>query len=207
MTRILYRQHQKHGQKQGSITMRKMSFAALSAASLLLAGCGGASDTAKESGSSETASTDGASGPPAGWNAADACAVVDKAKMAAIVGKPVSEASLGLVHVSSGADATTSECSYIMEDGDRASVMLRWSPIADNSEGAINLARNGAKQTIEAFGGTIENVDGLGKSAFWIGKTDTMNVFIGEDKFVIITLPGGSASKEQATTLARQLGA
>lgn len=187
--------------------MKKMPFIAILTGSLLLAGCGGASDTAKDGGSSETASADAGSGPPAGWNAADACSVVDKAKMAAITGKPVGETSLGLVHVSSGSDATTSECSYIMEDGGRASVMLRWSPIGDNSEGAMKLARNGSKQTIEAFGGTIEDVTGLGKSAFWIGKTDTMNVFIGEDKFVIITLPSSPASKEQATTLARQLGA
>lgn len=187
--------------------MKKMSLIAVTATSLLLAGCDGAAGTGKNGGSSETASADSKAGPPTGWNAADACSVVDKARMAAITGKPVSEASLGLVHVSSGSDATTSECSYIMEDGGRASVMLRWSPIADNSEGAMNLARNGAKQTIEAFGGTLENVDGLGKSAFWIDKTDTMNLFIGEDKFVIITLPSNPASKEQATTLARQLGA
>jgi hypothetical protein len=85
--------------------------------------------------------------------------------------------------------------------------MLRWSPIDDNTPEAMAAAQNTSKQTIEAFGGTIETVEGLGKSAFWIGKTDTMNVFIGDDKFAIITLPSNPASKEQATTLARELGA
>jgi hypothetical protein len=34
-----------------------------------------------------------------------------------------------------------------------------------------------------------------------------MNVFIGDDKFAIITLPSSPSSKEQAIALARQLGA
>lgn len=158
--------------------MKKLSFIALVAGSLTLASCGGSSDSAKPG--EQTDAKDG-SGAPAGWNAADACSVVDKARMAATAGKPVSEANLGLVHESSGgSDATTSECSYIMEDGSRASVMLRWSPIDDNTPEAMAAARDTSKQTIEAFGGTIETVEGLGKSAFWIGKTDTMNVFIGD---------------------------
>ena len=185
--------------------MKTLTVMTFVTASLMLAGCGGPSDAAKQD---EQAGAASGGGAPQGWNAADACAVVDKAKMAATAGKPVSEATLGLVHESSGgSDATTSECSYIMEDGSRASVMLRWSPIDDNTPEAMAAAQNTSKQTIEAFGGTIETVEGLGKSAFWIGKTDTMNVFIGDDKFAIITLPSNPASKEQATTLARELGA
>lgn len=187
--------------------MTKTTFIIVAASTMLLTGCGGSSNTQQGNGTGEMASAESPSGPPAGWNSANACAVVDKAKMTAVTGKSVSETSLGLVHVGTGTEATTSECSYVMDDGNHASVMLRWSPINDNSEGAINLARNGAKQTIEAFGGTIDNVDGLGKAAFWIGKTDTMNIFIGEDKFAVITMPHSPSSKEQATTLAHQLGA
>lgn len=186
--------------------MKKMSFIAVSTVSLLLAGCGGATKNGQEGRSSKTAGAGGASGAPSGWNAADACAVVDKAKMAVAAGKPVSEASLGLVHESSGADAATSECSYIMADGSRGSVMLRWSPINDNTQGAIDTARNSMKETVGAFGSTVETVDGVGKGAFWIGKTDTLNVFIGEDRFAIITLPSGSSTKDRAIALARQLG-
>ena len=184
--------------------MKTLPFIALIAASLTLAGCG-RSDSAKPG---EQSAAKDAGAAPTGWNAADACSVVDKAKMAAAVGKPVSEASLGLVHVGSGgSDATTSECSYIMADGERASVQLRWSPISDNTPEAMTAARKTSEQTIAAFGGTVEAVEGLGKSAFWIGKIDAMNVFIGDDKFAIITLPSSPTSKDQATALARQLGA
>jgi len=185
--------------------MKMTKFVIGLAASLTLAGCGGSTESAKQG---EDAVAGGGTAAPAGWNAADACSVVDKAKMAATAGKPVSEASLGLVHVSSGgSDATTSECSYIMEDGTRASVMLRWSPIGDNTPEAMTTALNTSKQAAEAFGGSVEAVAGLGKSAFWIGKIDAMNVFIGDDKFAIITLPSSPSSKEQATKLARDLGA
>lgn len=37
--------------------------------------------------------------------------------------------------------------------------------------------------------------------------TKSLNVFIGEDKFAIITVPASDASKEQAVALARKLGA
>lgn len=185
--------------------MKTLSFVALFAGSLTLAGCGGSPDSTKQG---EQADAKRGVAAPAGWNAADACSVVDKAKMAATTGKPVSEASLGLVHVSSGGgDATTSECSYIMEDGSRASVMLRWSPIGDNTPEAMATALSASKQSVEAFGGTADPVEGLGKSAFWVDKIDAMNVFIGDDKFAIITLPSNPKSKAQATALARDLGA
>lgn len=183
--------------------MNKLSFTALLTGSLALAACGQSGDAAK---TGERADAKGAA--PSGWNAADACAMVDKAKMAATAGKPVSEATLGLVHTSSGGgDATTSECSYIMEDGSRASVMLRWSPINDNTPETMALAFKTSKQAAEPFGGTVEAVEGLGKSAFWTAKIDSMSVFIGDDKFAIITLPSNPSSKEQATALARDLGA
>jgi len=176
---------------------------ALVAGSLALAGCGQSGDTAKPG---EQADAKGAA--PSDWNAADACAMVDKAKMAKTAGKPVAETSLGLVHVSGGGgDATTSECSYIMEDGSRASVQLRWSPIDDNTPDTMALAMNAAKQSAEAFGATVEPVDGLGKSAFWTAKIDSLGVFIGDDKFAVITLPTSPSSKEQALALARDLGA
>ncbi|UKK84845.1 hypothetical protein L7H23_01700 [Sphingopyxis sp. BSN-002] len=176
---------------------------ALVAGSLALAGCGQSGDAAK---TGERADAKGAA--PADWNAADACAMVDKAKMAKTAGKPVAEASLGLVHVSSGGgDATTSECSYIMEDGSRATVLLRWSPISDNTPEAMALTLKTTKESSEAFGATVEPVEGLGKSAFWTAKIDSLGVFIGDDKFAVITLPSSPSSKEQALALARDLGA
>lgn len=183
--------------------MKTYSWTLVLAGALALSGCGQSGDAAK---TGEQA--DGKAAAPAGWNAADACAVVDKAKMAATAGKPVSEATVGLVHVSSGGgDATTSECSYIFEDGSRGSVMLRWSPIGDNTPDSMALALNTTRQTSEAFGAKVEVVEGLGKSAFWIDKMASMNVFIDDAKFAIITLPTSPSAKEQATKLARDLGA
>ena len=55
--------------------------------------------------------------------------------------------------------------------------------------------------------GHVETVGGLGKAAFWAAMTKSLNVFIGEDKFAIITVPASDASKEQAVALAHKLGA
>lgn len=171
----------------------------LSAAALvLLSACG--------SGDGSSATGDGAKAP-AGWNAADACSVVDKDKMASAIGKQVSDASLALVNESDGTTAATSECSYIFADGSRGSVMLRWSPIGDNSEGTINQTRNTLQQTAGAFGATVETIDGLGKAALWTPQTGSLNVFIDDQKFAIINVPASAGAKEQATGLARKLGA
>ena len=178
------------------------------AASLTLAGCGGeAADKGGGAGMASSAAAKSGTAPPRDWNAADACAVVDKAAMSAILGQAVTETRLGNVSQSDGATAVTSECSYQLADGGSATLMLRWSPIGDNSEGSINLTRNGLEQTLKGFGGHVETIDGLGKAAFWAGMTKSLNVFIGEDKFAIITVPASEASKEQAVALARKLGA
>lgn len=145
--------------------------------------------------------------PPADWKATDACAVIDKAAMAALVGKLVAETSLNLVHDSDGTTAATSQCTYALTDGGQASLMMRWSPIADNSAGAINLARNGLQETLKGFGMSLETIDGLGKAAFWADRAGQLNVFIGEDKFVIVSMPVGPAAKAHAIALARKLGA
>ena len=178
------------------------------AASLTLAGCGGeAADKGDGAGKASSAAAKSGTAPPHDWNAADACAVVDKAAMSAILGQAVTETRLGNVSKSDGATAVTSECSYQLADGGSATLMLRWSPIGDNSEGSINLTRNGLEQTLKGFGGHVETIEGLGKAAFWAAMTKSLNVFIGENKFAIITVPAGTASKEQAVALAHKLGA
>lgn len=183
---------------------RSMMLAAV-AASLTLAGCDG--EPADKSDSASAAAAKSGRAPPRDWNAADACAVVDKAAMSAILGQAVTETRLDNVSQSDGATAVTSECSYQLADGGSATLMLRWSPIGDNSEGSINLTRNGLEQTLKGFGGHVETVGGLGKAAFWAAMTKSLNVFVGEDKFAIITVPASDASKEQAVALAHKLGA
>ncbi|MGA9659706.1 MAG: hypothetical protein WBQ60_11480 [Asticcacaulis sp.] len=183
---------------------------ALLSTALLITGCNKTSGDApanSQAPGGNVATAAGGKSPPVDFMATDACAVVDKAAMAAIVGQAVSETHLGMVSESDGTSAATSECKYTLSNGDEASVMLRWSPIDDNTEESINLTRNSMEQTLKAFGGKVEVIDGLGKAAFWAGMSRSLNVFIGEDKFAIITIPGGTEAKDQATQLAHKLGA
>lgn len=145
--------------------------------------------------------------PPPDWNATNACRVIDGAAMARILGQSVTATSLHHVSQSDGTTAATSECSYRLANGGAVSVMLRWSPIGDNSAGSINLTRTGLEQALKGFGGHVETIDSLGKAAFWAGMTKSLNLFIGEDKFAIITLPASASAKEQAVAIAHMLGA
>lgn len=167
-----------------------------------VSGCGG------EGNNSAPSSTQSSGGkkPPAAWNAVDACSVIDGAAYGSFIGKAVASTSLALVRESDGTTAATSECTYELVEGGRSSIMLRWSPINDNSEGAINEARNGLTATAKAFNGNVETVDGLGKAAYWVALTNSLNVFIGEDKFAIINVPTSPTARDQAIAIARKLG-
>jgi hypothetical protein len=176
-------------------------FVAALAGLALLSACGGEGD------SKTTSNSGGGKKPPAGWNAVDACSVIDGAAYGGFIGKNVASTSLALARESDGTTAATSECTYELSEGGRSSIMLRWSPINDNTEGAINEARNGLTATVKAFNGKLETVDGLGKAAYWVALTNSLNVFIGEDKFVIINVPASDTARDQAIAIAKKLGA
>ncbi len=79
-----------------------------------------------------------AGGMPANWKATDACSIVDKAEMGEVMKSEVTDATRSRWCMSrASAAAGTSECSYILADGGRASVMTRWSPINDNTAESI----------------------------------------------------------------------
>ena len=185
--------------------IKKRDLAVLAVASLI-SGCGG---NTSETSTTEVAKTtvNAGSALPSGWTKPDACAVVDKATFAAVSGMPVGVSELRMVHTADGTTAATSECVFTTADGGNYSLMLRWSPINDNTEGAINEMRSGLVSLTKALGGTVEEVQKVGKAAFWVSKTSSLNVFIGEDRLAIINMPGGDAAKEKAITLARKLGA
>ena len=187
--------------------MKTSSALAICIGTLITTGCGDSTGSQSNGDSNIVAAAPAGGAPPGNWNATDACSVIGKATLAEIIGQPVTETSLTLVHESDGTTAATSQCTYRLTDGGQATLMMRWSPIADNSEGAINLARNGLEETLKAFGKSLETIDGLGKAAFWAGLAGQLNVFIGEDKFVIISIPPGPAAKDHAVALARKLGA
>ena len=171
----------------------------------VLSACGG--DRGDGNTAATSASTSGGKKPPANWNAVDACKVIDGATYGGFVGKTVKSTSLALERESDGVTAATSQCSYELSDGQRVTIMLRWSPINDNTEGAINAARDGLNATVKAFNGKVESVDGLGKAAYWVEIANSLNVFIGEDKFAIISVPASPSARDQAIAIARKLGA
>jgi len=171
---------------------------------LMLAGCGG---TGTDNSSTAQAASTG--GMPSNWKATDACSIVDKAAIETVLGTKVTESALAGVHEpsASAGDAATSECTYILADG-RASVMTRWSPIADNTKEAIDLSRNTMNATLKGFGGgTVEEIAGLGKASLWVEKVGQLQSFIGEDRMVLITVPSGAGAKDKAIALARKAGA
>ncbi len=172
-----------------------MTAIALTASIMMLSACGSDGDAATE-GAAETAATTN------DWDATDACALLDKAAVGAALNDPVTETSLAFVNQASGPNAATSECTYRLTSGGTATLMARRSPIADNTPEAIAIARKGTQETLAAFGdATIEDVDGLGKAAFYVPRVSQMNVFIDDDKFVILTLGTAPAATAKATAV------
>lgn len=173
---------------------------------LLLAGCDGTGGSS--TGNSSTAATNDTKVATGGWDATDACALLDKAALGAALKDQVTEASLGLVHQASGAEAATSECNYLLASGGRASFMARNSPIADNTDGSIAAARKATQQSVSAFTDKkVEDVPGLGKAAFFVPGINQLNVFIDERRFVILTISGApdATAKETAVGLVRDI--
>lgn len=173
-----------------------------------LAGCGESSNT--QSGGAESSGKGGAAA--AGWNAADACSILDKAAVGAALGQDVKETRLGFVHEAGTADAATSECSYIGADGSTlVSAMTRWSPINDNNQASIDGTRNAAASALKAFSDKkIEDIPALGKAAFIIPGIDALTVFIDDARMITVTVqkvPDGGSGKDIAIALAKKAGA
>lgn len=168
---------------------------------LPLAACGGSGAGNSAAGEEKVADAGGSS---ASWKATDACSIIDKAEMGAAIKVEVTETSLALVNEANGPNAATSECTYLLKDGGRASVMTRWSPINDNTDDAIKMARSTLTETVKAFGKTIEEVPGVGKAAFFVPGINQLNVYLDDARMMIITVPGGAEGKDQAIALAKQ---
>lgn len=189
---------------------KQMGLTAIAGLSLLaLAGCGksGGSD----GGGAATQGATSADGR-AGWNAADACAILDKAVVAEILKQPVTEAQLSLVNEAGSATAATSQCVYVgAEGGSVATLMTRWSPINDNTAEAIATARSVTAAAIKPFSDKpLEDVPGLGKAAFLAVPISQLNVFIDDARMIVVTaekVPDGANGKDIAIALAKKAGA
>ncbi|MFM5908006.1 MAG: hypothetical protein ACKOPO_10555 [Novosphingobium sp.] len=164
-----------------------------------LAGCGGSGKTDGSSGGNAAGAAAAAE-----WDATDACSLLDKGVLGAALKDTVTEASVGLVHEASGPEAATSDCTYILAGGGRASLLSRNSPIADNSAEAIALARKTTQEAIAPFTDKkVEDVPGLGKAAFFVPGINQMNVFLDDRRFVILTI--GTAPNDTAKATAVDL--
>ena len=168
----------------------------------MLAGCGGgAKKEAAGGGETKVAAADG-------WDASDACALLDKAAVGEALKDPVTEATLGLVNKADGANAATSECTYLLASGGRATFMARKSPIADKTPEAIAQARSATAQTVAAFTDKpVEDVPGLGKGAFFVPGINALNIFLDDSRFVILTIGTAprDSGKEVAVALAGKI--
>lgn len=139
--------------------MQKRMIFALGSA-LALAACGSSEDKGK----GETSNL-----AESGWDAADACKLLDKADVGAALGDTVTETSLAFVHQPNGAEAATSECTYTLKRGGTVTLMTRRSPIADNTPEAIAQTRKATETATGALSDKpVEDVPGLGKAAFFV---------------------------------------
>lgn len=165
----------------------------------LLAGCGGAQ------GDGKTADGGGKGGAAlADWDATDACARLDKAALGAALGDTVTETDLSFVHhAMGGGDAATSRCTYTLASGGRAKLATRNSPINDNTPASMALMRKTAEEALALVGydKTIEDVPGLGKSAFFVPAMNEMSVFLDDARYVELSIDGPPPEKvKQITT-------
>ena len=176
-----------------------------------LAGCGekAAQDTKSEDGAAVSAET---GGMPSDWKATDACSIVDKSVVAAVMKTEIPESRVSLVHKPNGAEAATSTCNYLRGDGASvASLQVRWSPISDNTPETMALTKKTTFETMNAFTeAKVEDVPNLGISAFLVPRFDQLTVFIDKARMIMVTVekvPDGASGKDIAIELARKAGA
>ncbi len=156
-----------------------------------LAGCGG-----DEGGADATASAPAASG----WDATQACAMLDPAKLSALTGMAFETAKLTPMASMSENTAATSMCNYNGAGGAMATVLTREAPYDDATPEAIEKSR-----TANGLMEPAEDVPGLGKAALWRAApmAKTLQVFYDERRSVVVTLAGRDATLEQASAVAR----
>lgn len=184
--------------------MRTGSGAVLAVA-LLLAACGNkGSDAAKDGGSGSTGGGFAAL-PASGWKVLDACATLDKAKVAAATGTTVASAMLGAVNEGKGGMASLSTCTYALGNGGSVGVLLRESP--DDNDPVV--PANYVSQS-ESMGMKLEPVTGVGAGAFWADGLKSLQVFVDKRRYTAInysTPPAGTDAKAALTQIAHALGA
>lgn len=169
---------------------------------VLLAGCGSGDKPAGSSGSTG-GGIPAALGVGSGWKVLDACATLDKAKVAAATGAAVTATTLGGVNEGKGGMASLSTCTYALDNGGSIGVLIRESP--DDNEPPADYVKQSAD-----MGMKLEPVSGVGQTAFWSDGLDSLQVFVDKRRYTAInysTPPKGADAKAVATKIAHDLGA
>lgn len=166
---------------------RMMIMAALAAG---VAGCG-VDDSAESGTSAPTAS---------GWDATQACAMLDVGKLSGLTGMAFETAKLTPMSPMTDNTAATSMCQYSGAGGAMATVLTREAPYDDATPEEIEKSR-----TADGSMEPAEDVPGLGKAALWRAApmAKTLQVFYDERRSVVVTLVGRDATLEQASAVAR----
>jgi len=126
----------------------------------------------------------------------DACALLTRADVEAIAGRPMAEGAKPPMVPPASADVTVSMCSWTTPDGDDPiGVSVRVSKKGD-SEPAY------ARQAAVDGGMKVEDVAGVGDVAFWTGIQ--LQVFRGKNVQLIVNIMGHSGAKEKAVLAARK---
>ena len=133
----------------------------------------------------------------------DACAMLSKTDVEAILGERVDDPQPGNNTPGTKDTAAVSECKYETagKPPKRVSLLARVSPVADNTPEAINQVR----ETLKKTGIAPLDIKDLGDVAFW-GRNQ-LNVFIGGNRYLIISVSGfdnDSAALKKAKALAQK---
>ena len=129
-------------------------------------------------------------------SAADACALITKAEMETIAGRPMSAGAPPTVVPPKSPDVTFTQCSWPTADGDNPiGIGVRISKKGDGEPGY-------ARQVAVDSGFKVEDVAGLGDVAFWTGIQ--LQVFRGKDLQLVVNIMGHRDGKEKAIQVARK---
>jgi hypothetical protein len=128
--------------------------------------------------------------------AVDACALLTKAEVEAIAGRPMSKGAPPPALPPASADVTFTQCSWPTADGDNPiGISVRISKKGDSAPAY-------ARQTAIDSGFKVEDVSGLGDLAFWNGIQ--LQVFRGKDLQLVVNIMGHADGKEKAIQVARK---
>jgi len=139
----------------------------------------------------------------------DACTLITKADVAAIMGQPYQDGQHGLENDGSGGTAVFSECRFALaaDPFTKVSVFVRRSPVNDNTPSAIEQDRQSMR---ENFNATLRDVAGVGDVAFWAVYPSgrQLHVFKGGNLYLFVTLsstfPDNDATIAKAKALAQK---